>query len=182
MGIRLRWVVWRLYTRLYACRHKITVGRRAVIRPGAVVRREGGGDIVIGAHCHIHPGAMILAYGGRVEIGDNCTVNPYSILYGHGGLTIGRHVRIAAHCTLIPANHGIALGAGLIAEQPETRTPIRIGDDVWLGTGVRVLAGAVIESGAVVAAGAVARGVLQANGVYGGVPAKLIRMRSPLAS
>ena len=72
---------------------------------------------------------MILSYGGHIEIGDQTSVNPYTVLYGHGGLVIGRKVRIAAHCVVIPANHGIALGAA-ITDQPETKLGITIGDDV----------------------------------------------------
>jgi acetyltransferase-like isoleucine patch superfamily enzyme len=121
---------------------------------------------------------MLLSYGGHIRLGPRCSVNPYSVLYGHGGLDIGAAVRIAAHCVIIPANHGIARNGVPIADQPETRRGIRIGDDVWLGAGVRVLDGAVLEEGCVVAAGAVVRGRLDAYGIYGGVPARFIRMRA----
>ena len=153
------------------------MGRGAIIRPGARLNRERGGRIEIGARSVIHPGAMLLSYGGLIRIGEHCSVNPYCVLYGHGGLIIGNHVRIAAHCVIIPANHSIALDGGLISRQPETRRGIRIGNDVWLGAGVRVLDGADIADGCVVAAGAIVRGSLAANAIYAGVPAKLVRMR-----
>jgi acetyltransferase-like isoleucine patch superfamily enzyme len=104
--------------------------------------------------------------------------HPYSVLYGHGGLEIGDYVRIAAHCVIVPANHGIALDEGLIADQPMSKRGIRIGNDVWLGAGVRVLDGSVIGDGCVVAAGSVVRGELEPYAIYAGVPAKLVRMRS----
>src|SRR5262249_17507540 len=112
------------------------------------------------------------------RLGYRCRVNPYSVLYGHGGLEIGNYVRIAAHCVIVPANHGIALDEGLIAEQPMSKRGIRIGNDVWLGAGVGVLDGAVVGDGCVVAGGAVVRGELEAYGIYAGVPDKLVRMRS----
>jgi acetyltransferase-like isoleucine patch superfamily enzyme len=43
---------------------------------------------------------------------------------------------------------------------------------------VRVLDGTVIGRGCVVAAGAVVRGVLEPGGIYAGVPARLLRMRT----
>lgn len=168
----------RLYTLAYAAWAGARTGRRTIVMRGAVLDREEGGTIVIGEGSRIHRGAMLLSYGGCIHLGKFCTVNPYSILYGHGGLVIGDHVRIAAHCVLIPANHGIALDGGLIADQPLTRRGIRIGDDVWLGAGVRVLDGAVIGKGCVVAAGAVVRGELAPYGIYAGVPARLVRMRT----
>ena len=170
----------RLYSVGYAAATGVQIGRETVIRPGARVRREGGGVIVIGEYCKIHPGAMLLSYGGTIRLGDRCSVNPYSVLYGQGGLNIGNGVRIAAHCVLIPANHKFR-GGGRIHEQGETREGIVIEDDVWLGAGVRVLDGARIERGCVVGAGAVVRGVLSKFGVYGGVPASRIGTREVAA-
>lgn len=53
----------------------------------------------------------------------------------------------------------------------------RIGHDVWIGCGAKVMAGVTIGTGAVVAAGAVVtKDVLQYQ-MVGGVPAEPIRMR-----
>jgi acetyltransferase-like isoleucine patch superfamily enzyme len=160
----------------------VTVGAGTIIMPGAKVSRELGGTIRIGARSTIHPGAMLLSYGGFIRLGTRCSVNPYSVLYGHGGLSIGDNVRIAAHCVIVPANHGTALDGGPICDQPMSRRGIRIGNDVWLGAGVRVLDGAVIDDGCVVAAGAVVRGELESCGIYGGVPARLLGWRKPNAA
>lgn len=169
----------RLYTLIYAALAGAKTGAGAIVMRGAVLNREHGGAISIGPGSVVHRGAMLLPYGGFIRLGKRCSVNPYSVLYGHGGLTVGDHVRIAAHCVIVPANHGIALDGGLIADQPLTKRGVRIGNDVWLGTGVRVLDGTVIGEGCVVAAGAVVRGELQPYGIYAGVPAQLVRTRSP---
>jgi acetyltransferase-like isoleucine patch superfamily enzyme len=175
---KLRRGTRRLYTIVYAALVGARTGTAAIVRRGAVLNREYGGDIDIGPGTVIHRGAMLIPLGGHIRLGYRCRVNPYSILYGHGGLSIGDYVRIAAHCVLVPANHGIALDEGPIAEQPLSKRGIRIGNDVWLGAGVRVLDGAVIGDGCVVAAGAVVRGELEPYGVYAGVPARLVRWRS----
>lgn len=167
----------RLYTLARAALAGVTTGPGAIVMPGAVVSREHGGTIDIGARSTIHAGAMLLSYGGFIRLGERCSVNPYSVLYGHGGLVVGNDVRIAAHCVVIPANHGFALDAGPIARQPLTRRGIHIGNDVWLGAGVRVLDGSVIGDGCVVAAGAVVRGELEPYGIYGGVPARRLGWR-----
>lgn len=154
------------------------VGPRAIVMRGAVLKDAKGGTLAIGANSIVHRGAMLLPFGGFIHIGSFCRINPYSVLYGHGGLFIGNHVRIAAHCVIVPANHGIALDAGLIADQPVTKMGIRIGDNVWIGAGARILDGSDIGDGCVIGAGAVVRGKLEANGIYAGVPARLIRMRT----
>jgi hypothetical protein len=55
--------------------------------------------------------------------------------------------------------------------------PIVIGHNVVLSDGVTVTSGSQIGSGAVIAAGAVVSGNLEPLGIYGGVPARLIRSR-----
>jgi len=157
----------------------VKVGRRAIVMPGAVLKDIHGGSLEIGERSVIHRGAMLLPYGGFIRIGRGCSVNPYCVLYGQGGLFIGDHVRIAAHCVIVPANHGTAADGGIIADQPLTKRGIRIGDDVWIGAGARILDGADIGDGCVVGAGAVVRGRLEPGGIYAGVPARLVRMRAP---
>ena len=178
----LRWIYRRAYTRAYAALRGVRVGPGTIIRPGASLSREGGGSITLGAKCVVHPGAKILTYGGDVELGSRCSVNPYAVLYGHGGLRIGDYVRIASHCVVIPSNHGFDDTQRPIAEQPETRRGIMIGDDVWLGAQVVVLDGSVLEDGCVVGAGAVVRGRLEARMVYAGVPAKPLKRRSQVSN
>lgn len=150
-----------------------------MIEPGSVLSTEFGGRITLGRHCHVLTGAMLMSYGGDIELGDHCSVNPYSILYGHGGLRIGSFVRFAAHCVIIPANHGIDRDDTPIYLQPLTRKGIQIGTDVWVGTGARILDGIRIGDGAVVGAGAVVTRDLPPYSISGGVPARVIRYREP---
>ncbi|WP_342773429.1 acyltransferase [Pelagibacterium montanilacus] len=159
---------------------RICVGKGTRLYRGAYLKCSlGSGRFSCGEKCIVHRGAMILPYGGHIELGDNCTLNPYSIIYGHGGVRIGDNVRIAAHVTIIPANHNFNRLDKPICRQGITAKGVIIGNDVWIGANATILDGSSIAEGCVIAAGAVVRGNTVPNGIYGGVPAKLIGRRGP---
>jgi acetyltransferase-like isoleucine patch superfamily enzyme len=162
-------------------RSKVSVGRHTRIARGAEVRCVSGGTITIGSYCNIHDGAKLLTYGGNITLGDHTTVNPYCVLYGHGGLTIGAGVRIAAHVVIIPGSHNFADPDRLIYEQGMTYAGVTIGDDVWIGTGAKILDGVTVGRGAVIAAGAVVTKDVAPLAIVGGVPAKVIGRRGQSA-
>ena len=131
------------------------------------------GEISIGKQTTIFPHAKILPHTGSVSIGDHSTVNPFTILYGQGGLTIGDAVRIAAHTTIIPSNHRFSDPDELIHTQGLTKEGIVIEDDVWIGTGCRILDGVTIGEGSVIGAGAVVTESIPPYSVAVGVPAEV---------
>lgn len=137
-------------------RSRIYIGNRTIIKSFAIISTQPGGSI---------------------KIGENCSVNPYCVLYGHGGLTIGDNVRIATHTVIVPANHNYNVPDKLISQQDLTRKGIVIGDDVWIGAGVRILDGCNIGKGAVIGAGAVVTTNVPEYTVYVGTPARFLKKR-----
>jgi acetyltransferase-like isoleucine patch superfamily enzyme len=116
--------------------------------------------------------------GGNIAFGEYCTVNPFCVIYGFsGGLEIGDAVRIAAHTIIVPGNHIYENPEKQIRLQGTESKGIKIDNDVWLGTGVRVLDGVTIGAGAVIAAGSVVTKDVPEFSVVGGVPARVIKWR-----
>ncbi len=147
------------------------------VYPNVILNTEYGGTISIGEKTELLYGVTLMTYGGNIIIGKNCSINPYTVLYGHGNLTIGDNVLIAGHTLIIPSNHIFSDTEKPINTQGETRLGIIIEDDVWIGSGCRILDGVTIGKGAVVAAGAVVNKNVNPYTVVGGVPAKLIKNR-----
>lgn len=154
---------------------QIYVHPSAYIAPHAILRANGGGSIRIGAHCEIHDFAMILTYGGTVVMGDHSSLNPFSIAYGHGGLEIGSGVRIAAHTTIVPANHVAGDDDQPLYQKGVTAKGIVISDNVWIASGVRILDGVEIGPRAIVGAGSVVNRNVGAGVTVVGVPARPVR-------
>ncbi|RZK18705.1 MAG: acyltransferase, partial [Flavobacterium sp.] len=120
----------------------INIARDTTIYENVQIETNYGGSITIGSNNEILYGACLMTYGGKIDIGNNCSINPYTIIYGHGkGVKIGNNVLIAGHTMIIPSNHIYTSLHNPINQQGSTSKGIIIEDDVWLGSGVKVLDG-----------------------------------------
>ena len=110
-------------------------------------------------------------FGKNIHLGKNVFINSDCKFQDQGGIYIGDDVLIGHNVVLATLNH---------EEDPEKRgnlrpAPIRIADNVWIGSNVTILPGVTIGKNAIVAAGAVVTKDVAENTVVGGVPAKYIR-------
>ncbi len=130
-----------------------------------------GKFIQLGVGCRIQSNVYI---GNNVTIGDNCQINEnVKLRY----VTIGNQVLIAPGVTIIGVDHIIDNSDISIMNQGQVIENIIIGDNTWIATNAIILKGVHIGTGCVIAAGAVVTKDCQDYGIYGGVPAKLIRSR-----
>lgn len=146
-------------------RLKLSGGTRLVlgdrVRVRQVVRVNGGGTVVVGADSLLN-GCWILA-SDTVELGDHCLVSDCGITDND-------------FHNLDPAQrHDPPL--------PQTRRPVVIGRNVWLGARSLVLKGVRIGDHSVVAAGAVVRAEVPPAVVVSGNPAVVVKhLRDPDAA
>lgn len=90
-----------------------------------------------------------------------------------GSIYIGSHTMVGPNCTFATAAHPIA--PSLRRHGLQYNKPIRIGQNVWLGSNVTVLPGVTIGDNSVIGAGAVVTHNIPANVIAVGVPAKVMR-------
>lgn len=136
-------------------------------------------QILLGDRVAIDRGVDISCAGDNctIEIGDATFVGPYTCIAGPGNVKIGKDCMIAAHSGIVANNHIFADPVQRIRDQGITKKGIEIGDDCWLGYGVKVLDGVTIGKGSVIGAGAVVTKDLPPYSVAVGVPAKAISSR-----
>lgn len=134
-------------------------------------------NIKIGNNVTIYPGVMFWG-DGKIVIGNNVNIGKDTIIFAKKSVTIGDDTIIAAQCYIIDGNHGISKST-LIREQPlqVDVQGIRIGRDVWLSAGCKVLRGALIHSGAVIGAMSLVNSEIASNGVAWGIPARVVKFR-----
>ena len=115
-----------------------------------------------------------------VSVGDNCYIGNSVQLYPwKAPITIGNNVLIAAGVRMITRKHGFADMDRLISEQGYSNAPIVIEDDVWIGFQAIILPGVTIGRGSIIGANAVVTKDVAPYSIVGGVPARLIRRRTP---
>jgi maltose O-acetyltransferase len=115
--------------------------------------------------------------GWHLRIGQRTFVNHECYLEAIGGLSIGSDCLLAPQVSIFTSTHEVS-GSGAFSPQPR-HGPVAIGDRCWLGARSTVLPGVRIGDDVTVAAGAVVVRDCEVPGVYGGVPARLIRPRIP---
>jgi len=153
----------------------------------------------------IKPGNIINIFsvklGKNIFIGANnwfkqhVTVGDYTYISNRCNFSfvdIGKYCSISSNVTTIPFGHNYLQFSNypfclLAKNKPDYEKlynrevvfygSTKIGNDVWLGEGVKIIGGSVIENGVVVGANSLVKGRLVAYGIYGGSPAKLIKFR-----
>lgn len=106
----------------------------------------------------------------QITFGENVFINHSFTAMSIGGIEIGNNVQIGPHVTIVTDNHDLknryVLKCGTV----------RIGNNAWIGAEAKVMPGVTIGENAVIAGGAVVTRDVPANAIFGGNPAKLIRM------
>jgi len=133
---------------------KPVIGKDCFIHESAVLI----GDVVLGDHVSVWPGAVLRGDMMSIVVGDNTNIQDLSALHTNPRtpLIVGKNVIIG---------HGVQLHS------------CRVGNDTLIGTGSIVLDEAVVENECIVAAGTLIppRKLVQSGSVMMGNPVKRVR-------
>jgi acetyltransferase-like isoleucine patch superfamily enzyme len=170
----------------------IQVGPKVTIGDGVIL----DGNITIGASCNIGQyvemhgniglgdqtvvGSFSILSAGpnaTIRVGMDTYINSYNVLGANAALEIGNHCIFAAFVHITDATHGINDLSIATKHAEIAASPVRIGDNVWLGSAVMVTMGSSIGNDAVVGAKSLVRGQLPDRSVSFGTPARLHRIR-----
>lgn len=162
----------------------LRLGRNVLIGDRVVIYRDkNGGPVELGDGVHLYGDTYIqTGSGGSVQIGPGTHVQPRCQFSAYlAPIQIGANVEIAPNCAFYPYDHGIAPEKPIRDQPLQTKGPIIVGDDAWLGVGTIVLSGARIGKGAVIGAGSVVTGDIPDGAIAFGVPARVRGRRGEAA-
>jgi len=186
----LRWVIrhravtpwylmryWRFLWFRLTNPHIITTGFVFLGKGVEVSARPGFGRLVLGSWVHVGDETSIRCHEGNLVIGDKVVFGRNIVVNGYLDISIGAASILADMVYITDFDHVFADLNIPIKDQGIVKTPIRIGEDVWLGTKVSVLRGTQVGNGCVVAANAVVNKDLPPYTVAVGVPARPVKNR-----
>ena len=112
-------------------------------------------------------------------VGDNVQINDRCHIACIDEVIIERNCLIASNVFITDHDHGEYIDMSELCAIPKDRklktAKAQIGNNVWLGEGVVILKGVSIADGVVVGSNAVVSKSCLIPGIYGGVPATLIK-------
>jgi acetyltransferase-like isoleucine patch superfamily enzyme len=113
---------------------------------------------------------------GRITLGDACLMSPGSRISASDDIVLGDGCMLANGAYITDSDwHGLYDRVERAAEP----TPVRLGDNVWVGDHATVLKGVTIGDNSVVAARAVVTSDVPADVVVAGNPAKVVKTLDP---
>ncbi|HEY2345033.1 MAG TPA: acyltransferase [Xanthomonadaceae bacterium] len=160
IAARWRGLWWRL---LAGSASASGIGRGARIHRGFnLAFSRGSRGLVVGPGLHCRSWCSIVVDGGRLSIGDNLFMNNRCSLNCQSQIEIGDDCLLGEGVAIYDHDHDFS--------KPEKfrlsgfrSAPVKIGNNVWLGSNVIVLKGSTIGDNVVVAANSVIKGDVPAD-------------------
>jgi acetyltransferase-like isoleucine patch superfamily enzyme len=128
---------------------------------------------------HVHP---TFYFAGNGHLNSDLIAHEYAYI-GPGAsippkVTIGKYAMLAPNVSILGGDHIFTDPNTPIIFSGRPKMPrTNIGEDAWIGANVSIMAGVTIGNGAIIAANAMVTKDVPDYSIYGGNPAKLIRMR-----
>jgi len=151
---------------------------RLVRRPVYIRGRKGmafGEGFTTGYRCRFE---LFNAQDGvKLHIGKNCKLGDNVHITASENVTIGDNLLSASNVFISDTNHGGDDANPNIApdDRELTTAPVTIGDNVWIGEGVCILAGTKVGDGCILGAHSVVKGDIPAYTIVVGAPARAVK-------
>lgn len=148
------------------------------VRPGVHFEIGRAGRVELGRWSWIGDGSKIRAHEGVISLGAKSVLGQECTLSCYQRIAIGRECIIADHTMMIDFDHNIDDVERPIRKQGIRKRDVRVGNNVWIGHGARVLRGVSVGDNVVIGTSAVVTHDVPDDAIVGGVPATVIAMRA----
>jgi acetyltransferase-like isoleucine patch superfamily enzyme len=178
---------------LGGCGRNVVFGQGVVLRHPAKVRigndvtlddlvvldakGESNQGITIGNGVFVGRATILSCKNGNIVLEDEVNIGFHSEIFSGSNVHVGRYGLLAAYTYLVGGGHEFGRLDQPVIHQPRTSKGITLAENVWLGTGARVMDGVSIGRDAIVGAGAVVTDDVMERTIVVGVPARVAKHR-----
>ena len=135
------------------------------ISPLTEITLDRGANLSIGKRFRMRDGAKIRVRRGAVlKIGKNVSINSNNMIACHESVEIGDNVQFSPNVQIYDHDHDYRAEGG-VADMKYKTSPVKIGNNVWIGANVVILRGTTIGDNCVIGAGAVVKGSYESGSV-----------------
>lgn len=184
-----RGVVFVAFNVKIRCRSKLKLGSGVTIDRGCYIDAlsyngiQLGDNVSLGKYTTIECTGSLLSLGKGLQVGNNVGLGSHGFWGCAGGVEVGNDTIFGNYVSIHSENHNFSDMEKLIRLQGVSHKGIKIGSNCWIGAKVTILDGVKIGNGCIIAAGSVlVNGNYKDNAIYGGVPARLLKMRSEIVN
>ncbi|HVL97885.1 MAG TPA: acyltransferase [Egibacteraceae bacterium] len=152
----------------------VFLGRRVEL-----TARRGYGRLSLGAWCWIGSDNRLRAHEGNLRLARRVVMGRDNVVNAYLDIEIGQNALLGDWIYVCDFDHITEHVHVPIRKQGIVKTPVRIGEDVWVGEKASILRGADIGAGSVIASQSLVRGPIPPFSIAVGSPARVIRSRLP---
>jgi acetyltransferase-like isoleucine patch superfamily enzyme len=162
------------------CPGRVSLGKNVFIDNNAVLDAKGvESQIRLGESVLVGKDAVLSCLSSKIILGEDVSIGPYCFIRaGLAPVKIGSFVTIGAHTAIVSGNPSYDRRDIPIKKQIGSTQGVTVGDDVWMGVGVRIVDGVKIGNGSVIGVGAVVIEDVPEFAIAAGVPARIIGYRN----
>tara|TARA_B100001027_G_scaffold216378_1_gene192549 strand:- start:148 stop:654 length:507 start_codon:yes stop_codon:yes gene_type:complete len=121
--------------------------------------------------------SVVINHPQNVSIGNRVSIHQFCYFDAQSEIDIGDDVSIGCGVTMITSSHNFMKKDQAIKDQGVICKPIKINDNVWIGSNVTILQGVKIGKNTVIGANSLVNKDIPENVVAAGAPCKVIRER-----
>jgi len=138
---------------------------KCAVSPSAELTVDRGAKVTIGSAYRQRSNSHIrVRKGASVSIGTNVSVNHGCMIVSHEKIEIGNDVQFSPNVMVYDHDHDFRVEGGVKSMKYKS-SPIRIGNNVWIGANTVILRGTEIGDNCIIGAGSIIKGDFPSNSI-----------------
>ena len=138
----------------------------SLVSPHTEITMDRGSELRIGRNFKMRDGAKIrVRKGATCIIGNNSSVNSNNMIACHERIEIGDNVMLSPNVQIYDHDHDYRSPGG-VKDGIFRTSPVKIGDNVWIGANTVILRGTEIGDNCVIGAGSIVNGRIEPNTTF----------------